>query len=78
MAPEQIARRSVGELYGSEDLATEMLMAYKQNRVPRELPPQVARAATKASGRLKVRLNWLTFELHRFADKMRTGDPPAG
>jgi hypothetical protein len=64
-SPEDIAKRSVGELYGSEELAVEMLTAFRDKDVPRDLPPKVAKAAASAGGQTKVRLNWLTFELHR-------------
>jgi hypothetical protein len=69
--PEEIAKRSVGALFGCEDLAAEVLTAYRERRVPAGLPPRVARAAEAAMGQHKVRLTWLIFELHRFADQMR-------
>ncbi|MGD8239401.1 MAG: hypothetical protein PVH68_12660 [Armatimonadota bacterium] len=70
--PETIAERSVGDLYGSHDLATDVLTALKDRRVPRDLPPRIAQAAETADGQQKVRLNWLTFELHRLADRLRS------
>ena len=69
--PAEIAARSVGDLYGDEDLAAEMLTAFRENRVPRGLPPKVAKAAAGASGQTRVRLNWLTFELQRLAERTR-------
>jgi hypothetical protein len=69
--PEMIAKRSVGELYGDEELAVEVLTAFKDRRVPASLPPRVAHAAELSEGQQKVRLNWLTFELHRFGDRVR-------
>jgi len=69
--PETIAERSVGRLYGSDELAAQVLSAFKQKRVPSDLPPRVARAAGRAPGQQRVRLNWLTFELHRLGDRWR-------
>ena len=66
-----MAARSVGALYGDEDLAARALTAFKDNRVPRRLPPAVARAAASATGQTKVRLNWLTFEIQRLAERTR-------
>ena len=69
--PSEIARRSVADLLGNVALATDVLMAYAEAELPADLPPRVARAAKRARGRQKVRLNWLTFELHRYEDVLR-------
>jgi len=69
--PVEIAHRSVGELFGDEALATDVLTAYREGELPPDLPPRVARAAQRAQGQNKVRLNWLTFELHRYEDALR-------
>jgi hypothetical protein len=71
--PEDIAERSVGDLYGSVELATDVLRAFKDRQVPDGLAPSVARAASAASGQTRVRLNWLTFELHKLAEKAISG-----
>jgi hypothetical protein len=68
--PEEIAARSVGELYDDPELAAEVLTAFRDGRVPRHLPPKVARRALR-DGQLGVRLNWLTFELQRLAERVR-------
>ena len=68
-SPEDIAKRSVGELYVDEGLTTAVLTAFKDEDVPRDLPPRVAKAAAKADGQTKARLNWLTFVLHKLAEK---------
>ncbi|MFC1713033.1 hypothetical protein ACFL6S_05160 [Candidatus Poribacteria bacterium] len=67
--PSDIARWSVGEIYGDQGLAADVLNAFKGEDVPRDLPPRVAKAAAKADGQTKVRLNWLTFELHGLAER---------
>ncbi len=66
--PQAIAQRSVGELYGSVDLAAEVLRAYRDELASPALCARVAREARKARGQRKVRLNWLTFALHRLAE----------
>ena len=68
---EDIARRSVGELYGDEELAVAILTAFRDGKVPRDLPPKIAKAAAKATGQVKVRLNWLTFEIQKLAERTR-------
>ena len=72
--PEQIVAGSVGRLLGNDKLALAVLTAYKERRVPRNLPPDAAAAAEKAEGQQKVRLNWLTFELHRLSDQLRRSE----
>ena len=57
--------RSIRKIYGSEELAVEVLTAFRDEDVPRDLPPKVAKASASADGQTRVRLNWLTFELHR-------------
>jgi len=69
--PEQIAARSVGELYGDEGLGVEVLTAFRDCQVPRQLPAKVAQL-TPADGQVRVRLNWLAFELQRLAERVRT------
>lgn len=69
--PEQLAARSVGALYGDEELAAEALMALAEGQVPRELPPRVAKAAAGADGQTRVRLNGLAFEIQRLAERAR-------
>jgi hypothetical protein len=71
-SPEDIAGRSVGALFGSEALAADMLTAFRDETVPRDLPPRVARAASAATDQQKVRLNWLTFEVQRLAERTRS------
>jgi hypothetical protein len=68
-SPSDIAKWSVGEIYGDEGLAADVLAAFKHEDVPKNLPPTVARAAARADGQMKMRLNWLTFVLHRLAEK---------
>lgn len=70
-SPAEIAKRSVGEIYADEELAVEILTAFKNEEVPKELPPKIARASAKAHGQTKIRLNWLTFEIQRLAEKTR-------
>ena len=70
-SPEGIAKRSVGRLYGSEGLAADVLTAFRDESVPSDLPPKVARQAEAAEGQTRVRLNWLTFELQRLAERTR-------
>jgi hypothetical protein len=70
-SPAEIAKRSVGEIYADEELAVEILTAYKNEEVPKELPPKVAKASSKADGQTKIRLNWLTFEIQRLVEKTR-------
>jgi hypothetical protein len=72
-SPGDIADRSVGQLYGSAELAADVLTALRDESVPSDLPPRLARAADSAQGQQKVRLNWLTFELHRLAERSRAG-----
>jgi len=69
--PEEISNRSVGELLGSADLATEVLTAFRDVELSPTLSARVARAAEEAVGQTKVRLNWLTFELHRLSEESR-------
>jgi len=69
--PEDVAARSVGALYGDEDLAARLLTAFRKKRVPAGLPPEVAKAAALAEGQTKVRLNWMTFEIQRLAERAR-------
>ena len=69
--PDEIAVRSVGALYGDAELAAEALTAFQEHRVPRGLPPRVARALAVAEGQTRVRLNWLWFELQRLAERAR-------
>lgn len=71
-SPEDIAIRSVGKLYGDEELAVEVLTAFRDRKVHRDLPPKVSKAAASADGQTKVRLNWLTFELHKLAERTLT------
>ena len=68
--PAEIAARSVGRLYGDEELAAEMLTAFRDRRVPRDLPPRLART-TPVDGQTRVRLNWAVFELQRVAEQAR-------
>jgi len=70
-SPAEIAARSVGELYGDESLAAEVLTAFKERKIPRSLTPKVAQAMEAANGQKRVRLNWLTFEIQRLAEKYR-------
>ena len=70
-SPAEIAARSVGELYGDESLAAEVLTAFRDGAVPPTLPPKVARAMVAANGQTRVRLNWLTFEIQRLAERTR-------
>jgi len=72
-SPQKIAAMGLGKLYGSEALMAEVLGAFKTNNVPPRLTGAVARAAAKARGQTRVRLNWLTFELHRLAERARSG-----
>jgi hypothetical protein len=72
--PEQIVARSVGQLLGDDKLGLDILTAYKERHVPKNLPPDVAGAAEKAKGQQKVRLNWLTFDLHRLSDQLRRSE----
>jgi len=69
--PETIAARSVGALYGDEAFAAEVLTAFRDKRVPRDLPSSVATAAGSSTGQTRVRLNWLTFEIQRLAERSR-------
>ena len=71
----EVADRSVGRLFGDDRLVADVLEAYRRRRVPEELPPRVADAAMRARGRVRVRLTWLIFELHRFSDRLlRAGE----
>ncbi len=68
--PEQIAARSVGGLLGEEELAAQVLAAFRDERVPSALPVRVAAAAPRC-GQRRVRLLWLAFELQRLAERSR-------
>ncbi len=70
-SPEDIAKRSVGELYDDAELAIEILSAYRDEKVPRDLPSKVAKASSQANGQTKVRLNWMTFEIQKLAERTR-------
>jgi hypothetical protein len=72
--PARIAQGALGGMYGSSDLVTDVLTALRDRSVPPDLAPAVARAATAARGRQHVRLNWLTFELHRLIEETRMED----
>ncbi|MFC1712488.1 hypothetical protein ACFL6S_02400 [Candidatus Poribacteria bacterium] len=71
-SPEDIAKRSVSGLYGDEELAVAILAAFRDEEVPRDLPPEIAKAAAQTTGQAKVRLNWLTFEIQKLAERTRT------
>jgi hypothetical protein len=68
-SPEDIAKRSVGKLYGDEELAVAVLTAFRDGEVPRNLTSEVAKAAAETTGQVKVRLNWLTFEIQKLAER---------
>lgn len=70
-SPEDIAQRSVGKLYGDVELATEILGAFRDKKVSKNLPPKIARATSQAGGQRKVRLNWMAFEIQKLAEKTR-------
>lgn len=70
-SPEDIAKRSVGGLYGDTELAIGILTAFRDEEVPRDLPSRIARASSQADGQKKVRLNWMTFEVQRLAERTR-------
>ena len=70
-SPWDIAKRSVGEIYGDEELAVGILTAFRDKKVPGDLPPKVAGALAQADGQTKVRLNWAVFELQKLAERTR-------
>ena len=55
------------------ELACDVLTAFRDEEVSMDLPPRVARAAARAEGQTKVRLNWLAFELQCSAERVRAG-----
>jgi hypothetical protein len=67
-----VERYALGDLYGSARLIEDLLWAYANRHVPRDLLPRLARTAAAATGRIQVRLNALYYELQRFADRVRT------